>query len=57
MKARNIIGGAMAVAGLFVAVCCVDGSPHELLIRAAGAAMFAVGAWLGGWFGTKEADR
>lgn len=43
MKARNIIGGAIAAIGIFAAICCKDGSAHEIAIRFAGIAMFLVG--------------
>lgn len=42
---KNIIAkacGALAVAGVFAAVCVVDGSSHEMAVRCCGALAFAV---------------
>ena len=44
-KLRNTIGtacGALALVGLFAAVCVVDGSAHEMAVRCGGAIAFAV---------------
>ena len=46
MKARNIIGGTLALFGLTAAVCIQDGSSYEILIRFVGVAMFASGAFI-----------
>ena len=43
-KALNYFGKALAVAGVFVAVCLVDGSAHEIAIRMGGVAAFIIGA-------------
>ena len=46
---RNIkrtFGAVMAVLGLTLAVCTMDGSEHELLLRFVGVAMLAFGAYL-----------
>ena len=42
-KLRNTIGttcGALALVGLFAAVCVVDGSNHETAVRLIGTACF-----------------
>lgn len=57
MKARKTIGGIMAVAGLFVAVCTMNGCKYEMLIRGIGVAVFTVGAAIGGWFDFQEGGR
>lgn len=51
---KRLITGLLAIAGLFVAVCTADGSPHELLCRGIGTATFALSAWAGGWFGEEK---
>lgn len=43
---KKRIGTAMAIVGLFVAICTMDGSAHELFLRSMGVAMLAIGAWL-----------
>lgn len=43
---KKRIGFALAIAGLALAVCTMDGSAHELLVRSMGVAAFAIGAWL-----------
>ena len=43
MKARKTIGAIVAIIGLFAAVCVMDGSAHELLIRVGGVATFIAG--------------
>ena len=42
-KFAKILGGTLAIAGVFVAVCLVDGSAHEIAIRLGGVAAFIVG--------------
>ena len=43
---KKRFGAVMAFAGLFAAICTMDGSAHELLVRSMGVAAFAIGAWL-----------
>lgn len=43
MKAKKIIGGAIAIIGLMAAVSVCDGSAHEMAVRTVGTAMFVVG--------------
>lgn len=43
---KNAIGAAMAIVGLFVAICTADNSNNELALRFIGVAMLAIGAWL-----------
>lgn len=50
MKARNIIGGLMAIVGIFVAVSVVDGSNYEIAIRFGGIVLFVVGVFIAGAF-------
>ena len=42
-KARKIIGAVLAIAGIFTAVCLVDGSCHEITIRFGGLLAFVAG--------------
>ena len=42
-KARKIIGAVLAIAGVFTAVCLVDGSSHEIAIRFGGLLAFVAG--------------
>lgn len=49
-KFKNIISKAfatVAIIGVFVAVCTMDGSAHEIALRLGGVAAFIVG--LVGW--------
>lgn len=49
-KFKNIISKAfatVAIIGVFVAVCTMDGSAHEIALRLCGVAAFIVG--LVGW--------
>lgn len=50
MKARQIIGGAIAIIGLVLAVGTADNSAHELVIRGVGVAMLATGAYIAKMF-------
>lgn len=50
MKARQFIGGFIAIVGITAAVSVCDGSAHEMLIRGIGIAMFAIGAFVGKFF-------
>lgn len=43
-RIKEAIGGAIFFAGLFVAVCTVDGSRHEMRNRLIGLAVCAAGA-------------
>lgn len=43
---KKRIGFVLAIAGLTLAICTMDGSRNELLLRAIGVAAFAFGAWL-----------
>lgn len=43
---KKTIGAIMAFVGLTVAICTMDGSTHEPLVRSMGVAAFAIGAWL-----------
>lgn len=55
-KALNIIFAAVAIVGVFAAVCVTDGSNHELAIRLIGTLAFVGG--LAGWSLTStEADK
>ena len=40
----EIIGGTIFFIGLFIAVCTVDGSPNEMLLRLIGLAVCFIGA-------------
>lgn len=42
-KVAKSIGGVLAAAGVFVAVCTVDGSANELAIRFGGLLTFIAG--------------
>ena len=42
-KIAKSIGGVLAAAGVFVAVCTVDGSANELAIRLGGVLAFITG--------------
>ena len=46
MKTRKAIGGTQAVIGIFAAVCVMDGSAYEMLIRLGGVVLFLTGAAL-----------
>lgn len=50
MKTKKIIGGIMAVLGIFAAVTVTDGSSYEMAIRFGGIALFAIGAFIAGAF-------
>ena len=54
MKTRKTIGAVLAIAGLFIAVCTMDGSSHELACRFFGIALFATGAFIGRYFDGME---
>lgn len=47
---RNTIATILFAAGLFLAICTMDGSNHELLLRGAGMLLAALGAHIGRWF-------
>lgn len=40
----EILGGTIFFVGLFIAVCTVDGSPNEMLLRLVGLAVCIIGA-------------
>lgn len=46
-KAFNIIFAAVAIVGVFAAVCVTDGSNHEMAVRLIGTLAFVAG--LVGW--------
>jgi len=50
MKARKIVGGMFALVGLMAAVSVADGSAGEMIVRGAGVALFAIGAFVGKFF-------
>lgn len=54
MKARQFIGGAIAIIGLVAAVSVADGSAHEMFVRGIGVALFAIGAFVGKFFDFKN---
>lgn len=43
-KITKTIGGVVFFVGLFVAVCTVDGTTNEMLLRVTGVAVCAIGA-------------
>lgn len=43
---KEITGVALAIVGLFLAVCTADGSNQEICLRLAGVALFAIGAYM-----------
>lgn len=49
-KLIKILGAIIAFAGVFVAVCYQDGAPHEVKVRLIGAAAFAVGCLMAGYY-------
>ena len=55
MKARQFIGGFIAIIGITAAVSVCDGSAHEMLIRGIGIAMFAIGAFVRKFFDFQKA--
>lgn len=55
-KTINTIFAAVAILGAFVAVCTADGSAHEMTLRLAGVAAFAVGM-VGNSLTSKEAEQ
>lgn len=57
MKARNIIGAVCMIVGLFVAICTVDGSNHELAMRAGGIALVIAGGCVGDFFDIEKEER
>lgn len=44
LSISEIIGGTIFFIGLFIAVCTVDGSPNEMLLRLIGLAVCIIGA-------------
>ena len=54
-KLAKIFGGMLAIAGLFVAVCLVDGSPYEIAIRLGGVVAFVVGILI--WSAGEKEDE
>lgn len=44
LSISEIIGGTIFFIGLFIAVCTVDGSPNEMLLRIVGLAVCVIGA-------------
>jgi hypothetical protein len=55
MKARQFIGGFIAIIGMTAAVSVADGSAHEMLVRGIGVALFAIGAFVGKFFDFQKA--
>jgi len=55
MKARKYIGAAIAIIGMTAAVGVADGSAGEMIIRGAGEALFAIGAFVGKFFDFQNA--
>jgi hypothetical protein len=55
MKARQFIGGFIAIIGMTAAVSVADGSAHEMLVRGIGVALFAIGAFIGKFFDFQKA--
>ena len=53
---KKTIGAILAIAWIFVAICTVDGSQHEIALRFGGVAAFAVGAFLGEAFDFQNKD-
>lgn len=47
MKTRNIIGGVLVFAGIFLAVCTADESPNELVLRLGGLVLAVAGTLIG----------
>ena len=45
-RAKKIMGGILAVVGIFAAVTATDGIDYEIAIRFGGIALFALGAYL-----------
>ena len=54
MKARQFIGGFIAIVGVTAAVSVCDGSAYETLIRSIGVAMAFTGILIGKFFQTKR---
>ena len=54
---KKRIGAVMAFSGLFAAICTMDGSAHELLVRSMGVAAFAIGAWLAEAYDFQDKDN
>ena len=48
-KTTDIIFTVLAIAGLFVAVCTVDGCTHEIEARLIGTAAFGIFGYMAGW--------
>ena len=57
MKARTIIGAALLIMGLFLAICTMDGSQHELAARFTGVAMVLIGAITGDFFSNQKNSK
>lgn len=56
MKTRHIIGAVVLIIGMFLAIATADGSKNEVILRAAGVALIAAGAFAGGFVkGTEDA--
>lgn len=53
-KVAKIFGSTLAIAGVFTAVCLVDGSANEIAIRLGGVAAFIVGLLIWSAAGGKE---
>ena len=54
---KKTIGAIVAVIGMAVAVMTADGSRHEVLLRCAGVALLAAGAFVGGYFADANEDE
>ena len=54
---KKTIGAIVAVIGMSVAVMTADGSRHEVLLRCAGVAMLAAGAFVGGYLTASDDDK
>lgn len=46
MKGKKILGSALAIAGLILAVCTADGSAYELALRFMGVVALGIGAYM-----------
>lgn len=57
MKAKQIIGAAVIMIGMFLAICTTDGCRHEVIARLVGVALCAAGGFLGGYFANEEEDK
>lgn len=57
MKDRHIIGAVVLILGMFLAIATADGSKNEVILRAAGVALIAAGAFAGGFVKGTEDER